>query len=126
MNKVLVADDAKNIVLVLKMSLKKAGYDVLTARDGLSALEKVQEEKPDLILLDILMPKMNGFLVFEALKDDPITADIPVVFITAKAEKKDLERAKESGAADYLIKPIKQDKLLEVVDKYSKRGNEND
>jgi len=86
--KILLADDAKNIVLVLKMSLEKAGYDVLVARDGLSALELAQDKDPDLILLDILMPKMNGFLVLEALKDDPATADIPVIFISAKSEEK--------------------------------------
>mgnify|MGYP000448173354 CR=1 FL=1 len=123
--KILLADDAKNIVLVLRMSLEKAGYQVLVARDGLSALELAQTGNPDLILLDILMPKMNGFLVVEALKDDPVTAEIPVVFISAKSEEKDLERAKSLGASDYLIKPIKQEDLLAVVEKNLKGGNTN-
>lgn len=121
--KILLADDAKNIVLVLKMSLEKAGYEVLVARDGLSALELAQEEDPDLILLDILMPKMNGFLVLEALKNEPGTAEIPVVFISAKSEQKDLKRAEELGASDFLIKPIKQEALLAIIEKNLKGGN---
>ncbi|MFP4017571.1 MAG: response regulator [Halanaerobiales bacterium] len=121
--KILLADDAKNIVLVLKMSLEKAGYEVLIARDGLAALELAQNKAPDLILLDILMPKMNGFLVLEALKDEPGTAEIPVVFISAKSEKKDLKRAEELGASDFLIKPIKQEALLAIIEKNLKGGN---
>ncbi len=126
MAKILVVDDAKNILLVLKMSLEKAGYEVVTAKDGISALEKAQELDPDLILLDILLPKMNGFLVFEALKDETTTADTPVVFISAKAEKEDLDKAKNMGAQDFLIKPIKQDQLLETVEKYLQGGNEDE
>lgn len=126
MSKILVVDDAKNILLVLRMSLEKSGYEVITAMDGLSALEKAQEMDPDLILLDILIPKMNGFLVFEALKDDPTTAETPVVFISAKAEDEDLEKARKLGAADFLIKPIKQEQLLKTVEKYIEGGNENE
>lgn len=121
--KILLADDAKNIVLVLKMSLEKAGYEVIVARDGLSAIELAQTEKPDLILLDILMPKMNGFLVIEALKDDPKTAEIPVVFISAKAEEQDLKKGKSLGASGYIVKPIKQKELLSVVENNIKGGN---
>lgn len=126
MAKILVVDDAKNILLVLKMSLEKAGYEVVTAKDGISALKKAQKLDPDLILLDILIPKMNGFLVFEALKDETSTIDIPVIFISAKAEEKDLEKAKNMGAEDFLIKPIKQDQLLETVDKYLQGGEDNE
>ena len=126
MSKILVVDDAKNILLVLKMSLKKAGYEVITAMDGITALEKAQEEDPDLILLDILIPKMNGFLVFEALKDEPITAETPVIFISAKAEDEDLEKARELGAADFLIKPVKQEQLLKNIEKHLEGGNNNE
>jgi len=119
--KILLADDAKNIILVLKMSLEKAGYEVMVARDGLIALKLAQEEDPDLILLDIVMPKMNGFLVLEALKDDPETAEIPVIFISAKSEDKDLERAKLLGANDYLVKPINQEELLTTIEKNLER-----
>lgn len=120
MNKILVVDDEKNIILVFKMSLEKAGYDVVIARDGIVALEKAREENPDLILLDIVLPKMNGFLVFEALQDDPKTEEIPVIFLSARAEKKDLDKAMSMGATDYLVKPLKQHELLEAVEKYIK------
>lgn len=120
MKRILVADDEKNILLVIRVCLEKAGYEVITASDGLTALEKIQNEKPDLILLDILMPKMNGFLVFEALKDDPGTSSIPVVFITAKSEEKDIQKGCQLGAADYLIKPIKQEVLLNTIRKILK------
>ena len=126
MSKILVVDDAKNILLVLRMSLEKAGYEVITAMDGITALEKAQDLDPDLILLDILLPKMNGFLVFEALKDETTTAETPVIFISAKAEDEDLEKARELGAADFLIKPVKQEQLLETVEKYLEGGNENE
>lgn len=126
MSKILVVDDAKNILLVLRMSLEKAGYEVITAMDGITALEKAQEMDPDLILLDILIPKMNGFLVFEALKDETKTAETPVIFISAKAEDEDLEKARKLGAADFLIKPVKQDQLLETVEKYLEGGNKNE
>jgi CheY-like chemotaxis protein len=120
LKRILVADDEKNILLVIRVCLEKAGYEVITASDGLTALEKIQNEKPDLILLDILMPKMNGFLVFEALKDDPGTSSIPVVFITAKSEEKDIQKGCQLGAADYLIKPIKQEVLLNTIRKILK------
>ncbi len=112
-------------MLVIRICLEKAGYEVITATDGLKALEKIQNEKPDLVLLDILMPKMNGFLVFEALKDDPATSNIPVIFITAKSEEKDIQRGCQLGAAKYLIKPIKQEDLLTSVKK-SLRGKVKD
>lgn len=126
MDRILVVDDAKNIILVVKMSLEKAGYNVFTARDGLTAVQKAREQKPDLILLDILLPNMNGFLVFEALKEEPETADIPVVFLTAKAEKKDLDRALSMGAKDFLVKPIKQEELLTTIDKILVGGKEDE
>jgi len=115
LKRILVADDEKNILLVLRVCLEKAGYEVITTSDGLTALERIQNEKPDLVLLDILMPKMNGFLVFEALKDDPGTSSIPVVFITAKSEEKDIQKGCQSGATDYLVKPIKQEVLLKTI-----------
>ncbi len=126
MNRILIVDDAKNIILVVKMCLEKAGYEVLTAKDGLTAIQEAQSQKPDLILLDILLPNMNGFLVFEALQEEPETADIPVVFLTAKAEKKDLDRAMSLGARDFLVKPIKQRELLTTIDKVLTGGKEDE
>ncbi len=118
MKKILVVDDAKNILLVLEMSLKNAGYCVITARNGLEALEKAQFKLPDIILLDILLPKMNGFLVLEALKEEAKTENIPVIILSACSEKKDIEKAKQLGAKEYLLKPVKPDKLLKTVKNY--------
>ncbi len=126
MHKILLVDDAKNIILVIRMSLEKAGYKVFTAQDGLTAIQKAQEIEPDLILLDILLPKMNGFLVCEALKDDPKTEDIPVIFLSAKSEDTDLKKAKSLGAKDYLVKPIKQKELISSVEKILNGGMESE
>lgn len=115
MNKILVVDDEKNILLVIKKTLKSSGFDVYTAEDGTEGLDKANEIDPDLILLDIVLPKLNGFMVYEALKEDPKTEDIPVVFISAKSEEQDIKKAEELGAEDYLVKPLKQDKLVETV-----------
>jgi len=125
MHKILLVDDAKNIILVIKMSLQKAGYEVYTAQDGLTAIQKAQKIEPDLILLDILLPKMNGFLVCEALKDDPKTENIPVIFLSAKSENNDMEKAKSLGAKDYLVKPIKQEELLSSVEEILNGGKKN-
>lgn len=125
MNKILVVDDAKNIILVVEMSLTKSGYEVYTAMDGITAVQKAQELEPDLILLDILLPKMNGFLVYEALKGDPKTENIPVIFLTAKAADEDKEKALAMGASDYIIKPVKQDRLLSSIKK-TLSGSEQD
>ncbi|MFW6007238.1 MAG: response regulator [Halanaerobiales bacterium] len=120
MSKILIVDDAKNIVMVLKKCLENSGYETEVAKDGIIALQKAQEVDPDLILLDILLPKMNGFLVYEALKDDPKTENIPVVFISAKAEEKDFNKAMSLGAEEYLVKPIKPDELIKTVEKVLK------
>ncbi|MFW5786988.1 MAG: response regulator, partial [Halanaerobiales bacterium] len=112
MRKIMVVEDAKNIILVLEKSLKNAGYDVVTARDGLEAIEKAQSSAPNLILLDILIPKMNGFLVFEALQDDPKTEEIPVVFYTSKGEPEVLETCFKSMAADYCLKRADKRELI--------------
>ncbi len=125
MERILVVDDEKNILLVISKSLEIAGYDVIKAKDGLEAVEKAGEEDPDLILLDLRLPKMNGFLVLEAIKDDEQTTDIPVIVISARSTEEDFERVFSLGACDYLVKPIDQKTLLNAVEKYLEGGNEN-
>jgi len=126
MIKILLVDDAKNIVLVVKKCLEKQGYEVVTAREGLSAIKKAQKVEPDLILLDIILPKMNGFLVFEAIKEDPKTKNIPVIILSAKSEKEDLDKAMSLGAKDYLVKPIKKKDLIQSVRIVLKEENINE
>lgn len=116
MSKILVVDDEKNIRLVVGKSLEKAGYEVEYAVDGVEAVDKANNISPDFILLDLRMPKMNGFLVLEALKSDVATEDIPVIILSALSAEDDVQKAISSGAEDFLVKPISQSELLEAVE----------
>ena len=102
--KILVADDSKTISMMLQSVLTQAGYDVETAFNGLEAIEKVYQGLPDLIVLDILMPKMNGYQVCRLLKDDPQTSSIPIIMLSAKSEQKDKFWGLQTGADKYLTK----------------------
>jgi len=116
MSKILVVDDEKNIRLVVGKSLEKAGFDVYYAVDGVQAVEKANDINPDLVLLDLRLPKMNGFLVLEALKSDTSTEDIPVMILSALSEEDDVQRVISLGAEDFLVKPISQSDLLSAVE----------
>ena len=114
--KILVVDDFVQNVELLEELLITADYDVSTAYDGEEALKKAHEEKPDLILLDIMMPKMDGYEVCEALRNADDTKDIPIIFVTAKTEVKDWTHAIfNMGANSYITKPINSKKLVEKV-----------
>ncbi|MCG8614895.1 MAG: response regulator [Desulfobacterales bacterium] len=102
---VLVVDDTEANVDMLVEALGD-DYDVMVAMDGEETLEMVEEERPDLILLDIMMPVMDGFEVCERLKADEATRDIPVIFLTGKADPEDKEKGMALGAIDYIIKPF--------------------
>lgn len=109
--KILVVDDEQDIVELLKYNLTKEGYAVLTARNGEEALEKVKS-KPDLLLLDVMMPQMDGHEVVRRLKRNVATANIPLIFLTAKGMELDEVVGLELGAEDYLVKPISMARLL--------------
>ena len=109
--KILVVDDNLSNVKMLRDRLRAAGYEVVEAYDGEEALEKVEEESPDLILLDVMMPKMDGFEVCRRLKDDERTAFIPVVIVTALTDRADRIRGVEAGADDFLTKPVDHTEL---------------
>lgn len=114
--KVLIVDDnAQNLELLEVYMEGLPEVDVVTATNGLEALARVSEAQPDLILLDIMMPKMSGFEVCKRLKSDPATRDITIVMVTALNETGDLERAAECGSDDYLTKPIDRKLLLDLV-----------
>jgi two-component system alkaline phosphatase synthesis response regulator PhoP len=102
--KILLVEDEELIYSLLERKLKQEGYDVVVAKDGEEGLEKMKAEKPDLILLDIVMPKKSGFEVMEEMKGDPNLKDIPVVVISNSGQPVELDRAKELGAKDWLIK----------------------
>jgi len=114
--KILVVDDAEINVEVL-LELLSEEYDVMAALDGEMALEIASEDEPDLILLDIMMPKMDGFEVCRKLKVNSTTKDIPIIFITAKVDEDAIEKAYDLGGTDYVTKPFKPKELLARVKK---------
>ena len=111
----LVDDNAQNLELLEVYMEDVPEVRIVTATHGLEAMAQVAEESPELILLDIMMPKMSGFEVCKRLKADPKTRDIPIVMVTALNETGDIERAAECGADDYLSKPIDRKALVELV-----------
>ncbi len=115
MAKVLIADDNPQILELLEAYLEPLALQVILATDGQAAFEMAQRERPDLILLDIMMPKRSGFEVCRLLKDDPRYRDIPIIMVTALNELGDVERARECGAEDFLSKPVNKTQLLERV-----------
>ena len=113
--KVLVVDDEIYIVHILDFSLGMEGYEVVTALDGEQALEKVSSEKPDLIVLDIMMPKLDGYEVCKSIKSDPATRQIPVILLSAKGRNVDQKMGFDVGADDYITKPFSPRKLVERI-----------
>ena len=112
---VLVVDDNEQNLELIQAYLEDLGCRILAARDGLETLKVVEAEQPDLILLDVMMPRMSGFQACQRIKANPQTRDIPVVMITALNEVGDVERAVESGADDFLTKPVNKLELLTRV-----------
>jgi len=113
--KVLVVDDDRSLLRLFEYLLESEGFTVITAMDGEKALELAFLEQPDLIMLDLKMPKLDGIEVLRKLKADPRMAATPVVMITASAQKGDAERALEEGAVSYLIKPFRIVELIDCV-----------
>ncbi len=113
--RILVVDDEIYIVHILDFSLGMEGYEVLTALDGEQALEKARTEKPDLIVLDIMMPKLDGYETCKRLKADAETKDVPVILLSAKGRNVDQKVGFEVGADDYITKPFSPRKLVERI-----------
>ena len=109
-----VDDDAENVAILGTMLLER-GYEVRIARDGRSALESVRQQRPDMILLDVMMPVMDGMQVLDHLKLDPKTASIPVVMVTAKIQDEDVLAGYQSGADYYITKPFTTRQILHAI-----------
>lgn len=120
--KILVIDDEKNILLTLNLILRNEGYDVLVASDSLDGVIKAGELKPDLILLDICLPRVDGYSVCRSLRCDVDIDKIPIVFMSSKNQEEDIREAFDSGGNDYLLKPFTKEKLLDIVEKNISKG----
>ena len=115
--KILIIDDEPDLVAVLSFRLEAHGFGVVSALNGSTGLEKAKSDKPDLILLDLMMPGMDGFQVAKRLKDDPNTAGIPIIVFTAAVNPELSQRVSEISALDYITKPFEPKDLLEKVKK---------
>ena len=115
MAKILLVDDEIDILDLIRYNLEAEGYEIETAEDGIIALEKVQVYKPELIILDVMLPGYDGWEVLRALRKNQLTQNIPVIFLTAKDDEVDEIVGLELGAADYIVKPISIRKLIARV-----------
>jgi DNA-binding response OmpR family regulator len=113
--KILVIDDEEDVLEVLRLVLSRSGYEVDATSSGMEGLARAQAGQPDLVLLDIMMQRMDGWEVLRALKSDAATRDIPVVILSARVEPKDKIRGLQEGAVDYVTKPFAVREILEKV-----------
>ncbi len=114
-HKVLVVDDEPDVLLLCRVNLEFEGYQVVQASDGVEALEQMRAEMPDVVLLDVMMPRMDGWAVLAAAKKEPELADIPIVLLTAKVQEADQIRGFELGAAEYITKPFSPLALAQTI-----------
>ena len=112
---ILIVDDSPTEVHVFKKIVEKQGYRTEIARDGQEAIDIAQSTHPDLILMDVVMPVLNGFQATRKLRNDPQTADIPVIMVTTKDQQTDINWGKRQGASEYLVKPVTPADLLEKI-----------
>lgn len=112
---ILIVDDERDILDLIEYNLKKEGFVVVTAEDGEEGIEKARQVKPDLVLLDIMMPKMDGLEVIDMMRQDANLKDIPVIFLTARSDEKTEVKGLDRGADDFLTKPISTTKLVSRI-----------
>ena len=115
MARVLVIDDEPDVLLLCRVNLQHAGHDVLEASDGERGLAQAMDERPDAIVLDLMLPALDGYGVLAALRDDERTRDIPVLVLTAKAQREDRVRCWEEGASEYMTKPFSPSALSSTL-----------
>lgn len=117
MAKILIAEDERDIRELIAFTLQFAGHEAISVANGAEAVEKALEISPDLILMDVRMPKMTGYQACEALKQRPETKDIPVIFLSAKGQESEIQEGLDVGAVDYILKPFAPDDLTEQVER---------
>ena len=126
MTKILIVEDNEKNLKLFKVIIESLGYDTLLAVNGKEGLRVAKEHIPDLILMDIQMPKMDGISAMKVLRSDEKTKDIPVIALTSYAMKGNRERIIEAGFIDYISKPISKDNFIEAVEKALRRYHERD
>lgn len=109
---IMIVDDSPTDVHVMRTVLEKHGYDIVSAADGSECIDLVRETRPDLILMDVVMPGLNGFQATRTLSRDPETKSIPVIMVTTKSQETDRVWGMRQGAIDYLVKPVAESELL--------------
>jgi CheY-like chemotaxis protein len=116
--RVLLVDDSESVIMFEKMILRGMGLELVTAKNGKLALAEAARHRPDIVLLDLMMPEMDGIETCRQLKENPATKDIPVVVVTTKGEPEMVERAFEAGCNDYITKPVDKIELLAKVNSH--------
>jgi len=116
--KILIIEDSTITIVLVKMRLENDGYTVISAIGGEAGLEKMREEKPDLVILDVRMPEMDGFEVCRIAKNDPELKNIPVIFLTTRVQKSDFEKGKEVGVDGHIGKPYEGAGLVKEIKKF--------
>ncbi len=119
--KILVVDDEPPIVRLMEFILARQGHEMLIAVNGQEALDKVRAHQPDLVLLDIMMPRIDGYEVARTLRADPATATLPIIMLSAKAQEEDIQKGINVGVDEYITKPFSPEQLVGVVGDYLSR-----
>lgn len=115
MARILAVDDEPNIVRLIQVNLERHGYQVETANNGAQALAKIRENRPDLLVSDVMMPEMDGFELLSTIRRDPVLSDLPIIMLTAKAQDANVMEGYSRGADMYLTKPFNPQELLQFV-----------
>lgn len=123
--KILLIDDHRTVLRLLEAILKLRGYELLYAENGQQGMAMARQEQPDLILLDVMMPEIDGFKVCQYLKEQPDTARIPVIFLTARGAEDDLATGRRLGAEGFLTKPFLAKEVLSLIERLLARTNAN-
>jgi CheY-like chemotaxis protein len=116
--KILIVDDAKTALLMAQMAVGREEYQVITAGNGVEAIDKAVTELPDLILMDVIMPKLGGFEATKRLRALDVTKDIPIIMVTTRSEEENVQQGFEAGCNDYLTKPLNPAELLAKIRHY--------
>jgi DNA-binding response OmpR family regulator len=120
-DRILVADDSQGIREFLQMTLESLGYSVTLAEDGESALDRIDKAQPDLMIIDVMMPKVNGFQICRRVKSNPETRETPVILLTARVQEEDVFWGHDCGADEYITKPFKTEELQKTVERLLQR-----